>query len=324
VILLPDPAHGLDLYREMLRIRRFEERCVELYSQALIRGFMHLYIGEEAVAVGVLATLTPDDNVVATYREHGHALARGIPANSIMAEMFGKVEGCSGGRGGSMHLFDAGARFYGGNAIVGGGLPVAVGLALADRMQGRPAVTVCFFGEGAVAEGEFHESINLAALWDLPVVFCCENNRYAMGTSLERSESDVDLTAKAASYEVPALTVDGMDVFAVEAAARGAVGAARDGGPQFLELQTYRFRAHSMYDPERYREKSEVDAWRARDPLTLCEQRLRDLGAFDDATRDRLEAAVAGEIEAAIAFAEAGTLEPVADLTRHVYRDAAP
>ena len=324
MILLPDPAHGLDLYREMLRIRRFEERCVELYSQALIRGFMHLYIGEEAVAVGVLATLTPDDNVVATYREHGHALARGIPANSIMAEMFGKVEGCSGGRGGSMHLFDAGARFYGGNAIVGGGLPVAVGLALADRMQGRPAVTVCFFGEGAVAEGEFHESINLAALWDLPVVFCCENNRYAMGTSLERSESDVDLTAKAASYEVPALTVDGMDVFAVEAAARGAVGAARDGGPQFLELQTYRFRAHSMYDPERYREKSEVDAWRARDPLTLCEQRLRDLGAFDDATRDRLEAAVAGEIEAAIAFAEAGTLEPVADLTRHVYRDAAP
>ena len=324
MILLPDPAHGLDLYREMLRIRRFEERCVELYSQALIRGFMHLYIGEEAVAVGVLATLTPDDNVVATYREHGHALARGIPANSIMAEMFGKVEGCSGGRGGSMHLFDAGARFYGGNAIVGGGLPVAVGLALADRMQGRPAVTVCFFGEGAVAEGEFHESINLAALWDLPVVFCCENNRYAMGTSLERSESDVDLTAKAASYEVPALTVDGMDVFAVEAAARGAVGAARDGGPQFLELQTYRFRAHSMYDPERYREKSEVDAWRARDPLTLCEQRLRELGAFDDATRDRLEAAVAVEIEAAIAFAEAGTLEPVADLTRHVYRDAAP
>ncbi|MFA5885444.1 MAG: pyruvate dehydrogenase (acetyl-transferring) E1 component subunit alpha [Acidimicrobiia bacterium] len=305
----------------MLRIRRFEERCVELYSQTLIRGFLHLYVGEEAVAVGVLATLTGDDNVVATYREHGHALARGIPAGAIMAEMFGKVEGCSGGRGGSMHLFDATARFFGGNAIVGGGLPVAVGLALADRMQDRPAVTACFFGEGAVAEGEFHESLNLAAVWDLPVVFCCENNRYAMGTALERSESDTDLAAKAASYEMPAAVVDGMDVFAVEDAARAAVAAARDGGPQFLELQTYRFRAHSMYDPERYREKSEVDAWRARDPLTLCEQRLRELDAFDDVTRDRFEAEVAAEIDAAIAFAEAGTLEPVADLTRHVYRD---
>jgi pyruvate dehydrogenase E1 component alpha subunit len=321
VTRVPDPAHGRDLYREMLRIRRFEERCVELYSQTLIRGFLHLYVGEEAVAVGVLATLTGDDNVVATYREHGHALARGIPAGAIMAEMFGKVEGCSGGRGGSMHLFDATARFFGGNAIVGGGLPVAVGLALADRMQDRPAVTACFFGEGAVAEGEFHESLNLAAVWDLPVVFCCENNRYAMGTALERSESDTDLAAKAASYEMPAAVVDGMDVFAVEDAARAAVAAARDGGPQFLELQTYRFRAHSMYDPERYREKSEVDAWRARDPLTLCEQRLRELDAFDDVTRDRFEAEVAAEIDAAIAFAEAGTLEPVADLTRHVYRD---
>jgi pyruvate dehydrogenase E1 component alpha subunit len=319
-----DPAHGLDLYREMLRIRRFEERCVELYSETSIRGFLHLYIGEEAVAVGVLATLTADDNVVATYREHGHALARGIPARSIMAEMFGKVEGCSGGRGGSMHLFDADARFFGGNAIVGGGLPVAVGLALADRMQGRPAVTVCFFGEGAVAEGEFHESLNLAAVWDLPVVFCCENNRYAMGTALERSESDTDLTAKAASYEVPATAVDGMDVFAAEAAARRAVAAARDDGPQFLEMQTYRFRAHSMYDPERYRDKAEVDAWRERDPLVLCEQRLREVGAFDDAVRDRLEAEVAAEIEAAVAFADAGTLEPVSDLYRHVYRDLTP
>ena len=322
--MLPDPGHGLHLYHEMLRIRRFEERCVELYSQTLIRGFLHLYIGEEAVAVGVLDGLTADDSVVATYREHGHALARGIPATSIMAEMFGKVEGCSGGRGGSMHLFDVTARFYGGNAIVGGGLPVAVGLALADRMQGRRAVTACFFGEGAVAEGEFHESINLAAVWDLPVVFCCENNRYAMGTALDRSESEVDLTAKAASYGVPAAAVDGMDVFAVEAAAQAAIAVARDAGPQFLELQTYRYRAHSMYDPERYREKAEVDAWRARDPLLLCEERLREMDAFDDATHDRLEAEVAAEIDAAIEFAHAGGLEPVENLTRHVYREPAP
>ena len=312
---------GLARYREMLRIRRFEERCVELYSETEIRGFLHLYIGEEAVAVGVLATLTPADNVVATYREHGHALARGVAADAIMAEMFGRAEGCSGGRGGSMHLFDANTHFYGGNAIVGGGLPVAVGLALADRMQGRDAVTVCFFGEGAVAEGEFHESMNLAALWNLPVVFCCENNLYAMGTALERSESETDLTVKAASYEVPADVVDGMDVFAVEDATRAAVTAARAGGPQFLEYHTYRFRAHSMYDPEYYRDKAEVEAWRARDPLVLTEERLHALGAFDDATRDRIEIEVAAEIDAAVAFARAGTLEPVEHLTRHVYRE---
>ena len=177
------------LLRQMLRIRRFEEKCVELYSAAKIRGFLHLYIGEEAVAVGAMQALEADDAIVATYREHGHALARGVSAASIMAEIYGKVEGCSRGRGGSMHIFDAATRFYGGNAIVGGGLPLAVGLALADKMQGRNRVTACFFGEGAVAEGEFHESMNLAALWNLPVLFCCENNLYAMGTALERSES---------------------------------------------------------------------------------------------------------------------------------------
>jgi pyruvate dehydrogenase E1 component alpha subunit len=194
-----DAEHGRDLYREMVRIRRFEERCVQLYSASEIRGFMHLYIGEEAVAVGVMQTLGPGDAIVSTYREHGHALARGISAASIMAEMFGRLEGCSRGRGGSMHLFDVAKRFYGGNAIVGGGLPIAVGLALADRLRGSDAVTACFFGEGAVAEGEFHECLNLAALWQLPVLFCCENNLYAMGTALARSESETDLALKASS-----------------------------------------------------------------------------------------------------------------------------
>ncbi len=264
---LADAGHAQELYREMLRIRRFEERCVELYSATKIRGFLHLYIGEEAVAVGVMQALTPDDAVVATYREHGHALARGVSASSIMAEMFGKVEGCSRGRGGSMHLFDVGSRFYGGNAIVGAGLPIAVGLALADHLQGRHRVTACFFGEGAVAEGEFHESLNLAALWNLPVLFCCENNLYAMGTALERSESETDLALKAASYEMPAWSVDGMDVLAVEDAARRAADAVRGGGgPHFLEFRTYRFRPHSMYDPELYREKAEVEAWKATGP----------------------------------------------------------
>ena len=192
-----DPDRVVGLLRQMLRVRRLEERCVELYSAAKIRGFLHVYIGEEAVAAGVMSALEPDDAVVATYREHGHALLRGVRAEAIMAEMFGRVEGCCRGRGGSMHLFDAGTRFYGGNAIVAGGLPLAVGLALADKMTGRDRVTVCFFGEGAMAEGEFHESMNLAALWDLPVLFCCENNLYAMGTALERSESQTDLALKA-------------------------------------------------------------------------------------------------------------------------------
>ena len=232
---------ALALLAGMLRIRRFEETCAELYTAEKIRGFLHLYIGEEAIAVGALDALAPDDAVVATYREHGHALARGIAMDRIMAEMYGKQSGCSRGRGGSMHIYDAATRFYGGNAIVGVGLPLAVGLALADRMQGRDAVTACFFGEGAVAEGEFHESANLAALWKLPVLFVCENNRYAMGTALDRSESQTDLHVKAASYAMGSEVVDGMDVVAVEAAARRAVDAMRSGGgPHFLECRTYR------------------------------------------------------------------------------------
>jgi pyruvate dehydrogenase E1 component alpha subunit len=323
------PVLGADdarhLYREMLRIRRFEERSIELYSGAKIRGFLHLYIGEEAVAVGVMQSLTPEDAVVATYREHGHALARGVSAASIMAEMFGKVEGCSGGRGGSMHLFDAATRFYGGNAIVGGGLPLAVGLALADKLQGNARVTACFFGEGAVAEGEFHESLNLAALWNLPVLFCCENNLYAMGTALERSESETDLTLKAASYEIPAWSVDGMDVLEVEDAARRAADAVRSGGgPYFIEFRTYRFRAHSMYDPELYRDRSEVEVWKQRDPLTRWEQQLRERAVLDDASVAETEEAVRAEIDAAVAFAENGTFEAVEDLARYVYHEATP
>ena len=317
-----DRDHGLHLLRELIRIRRFEERCVELYSAAAIRGFMHLYIGEEAVAVGVMQALTADDAVVATYREHGHALVRGLPATVVMAEMYGKLEGASRGRGGSMHIFDAGRRFYGGNAIVGGGLPVAAGLALADRMQGKERVTACFFGEGAVAEGEFHETMNLAALWRLPALFCCENNLYAMGTALRRSESETNLAYKAASYRMPAWAVDGMDVVAIEDAARRAVTEIRaGGGPVFLELRTYRFRAHSMYDPERYRTKEEVEAWRERDPLTLFPRYLDDAGLLAAGDVDGIEAEVKAEIDAAVAFAEAGALEPVEDLTRFVYSE---
>jgi pyruvate dehydrogenase E1 component alpha subunit len=312
-------AHGLHLLSQMLRVRRFEEKCVELYSAAKIRGFMHLYIGEEAVAAGVMDALGPDDAIVATYREHGHALVRGVSAGAIMAEMYGKREGCSRGRGGSMHLFDAATRFYGGNAIVGGGLPLALGLALADKMQGRERVTACFFGDGAVAEGEFHESMNLAALWRLPVLFCCENNLYAMGTAIERYESETQLSLKAASYEMPAWSVDGMDVIAVEDAARKAVAEVRGGMPCFLELRTYRFRSHSMYDPDLYRSKEEIDRWKEHDPIASLTRALQDADMLSDDDLAGLERAVAQEIEDAIAFAEAGTLEPVEDLERFVY-----
>jgi pyruvate dehydrogenase E1 component alpha subunit len=318
-----DRAEGLALLEAMIRVRRLEERSAELYTETKIRGFLHLYIGEEAVAAGVMPALAGDDAVVATYREHGHALLRGVPMRAIMAEMYGKQEGCSRGRGGSMHLFDAAHRFYGGNAIVGGGLPLAVGLGLADRLQGRPRVTACFFGEGAVAEGEFHESLNLAALWGLPVLFVCENNLYAMGTRLERWSAEVDLGARARSYRIEAEAVDGMDAIAVAAAARRAVAAVREAGPRFLEMKTYRFRPHSMFDPELYRDKDEVAAWRARDPIPALAGRLRERGWLADGELAAIERRAAAEIDDAVGFAEAGTWEPVADLTRDVYAERA-
>ena len=305
--------------RQMLLIRRFEEKSAELYTAEKIRGFLHLYIGEEAVAVGVMAALTAEDAVVATYREHGQALARGMNAANIMAEMYGKVEGCCRGRGGSMHLFDADRRFYGGNAIVAGGLPLAVGLALADRMQARAGVTACFFGDGAVAEGDFHEALNLAALWQLPVLFVCENNLYAMGTALRYTQASQDIAAKGAAYNMAAAAVDGMDVQAVEAATRGAVDRIRAGaGPFLLECRTYRFRPHSMFDSELYRTKDEVAEWRERDPIEQLAGRMTAAGLLDEAGRAALEAEVTAEVEAAVAFAEAGTWEPVEELTRFV------
>jgi len=311
--------HSLHLLREMLRVRRFEEKCAELYTQEKIRGFLHLCIGEEAISVGIMQALAAGDAVVATYREHGQALARGVSMNAVMAEMYGKQEGASRGRGGSMHIFDAATRFYGGNAIVGGGLPLAVGLGLADRMQRRARVNACFFGDGAVAEGEFHESLNLAALWKLPVLFVCENNLYAMGTALELTESETDIRRKAESYRITSEAVDGMDVVAVEAAARRAVAAIRDGkGPYFLECRTYRFRAHSMFDAQLYRTKEEVEAWRAKDPIARFGGWLTQAGVLHAADLAAMESAVAAEVAASVAFAEAGTWEPLEGLTRDV------
>ena len=313
--------HRLELLRQMLRIRRFEERCAELYSATKIRGFLHLYVGEEAVATGVIGALRPDEPIVSTYREHGHALAR-VPMDAVMAEMYGRTNGCSRGRGGSMHLFDADRHFYGGNAIVGGGIPLAVGLGLADAMRGSHRVTTCFFGDGAFAEGEFHESVNLATLWQLPVLFACENNHYAMGTALARTHGQTDLALRAASYGLPAWPVDGMDVLAVEDAAHRAVEIIRaGGGPVFLELRTYRFRAHSMYDPDRYRDKAEIEEWKQRDPIDALVARMRTDGELGDGDLEAIEREVADELARAEEAAEAGPWEPVTDLTRFVYSE---
>ncbi len=321
---LPPREHVLDLLADMLRIRQFEDRAAALYGAGAIRGFMHLYNGEEAIAVGVMRALTPEDAIVSTYREHGHAIARGVSMNALMAELFGKVTGCSRGRGGSMHFFDAATRFFGGNAIVGGGLPLAVGLALADRMQRRSAVTVCFFGEGAVAEGAFHESLNLAALWRLPVLFVCENNRYAMGTALQRSESETDIHAKAASYRIESTAVDGMDVLAIEEAARQAVDHSRRGqGPTFLECRSYRLRAHSMFDTELYRDKAEVEEWRGRGPLITFTRRMKAAGLMTEEDFLRLRDAADAEVAAAVQFAESSPWEDLGDLERFVCAEPA-
>jgi pyruvate dehydrogenase E1 component alpha subunit len=312
--------HVQELLRQMMRVRMFEDKCAELYTQEKIRGFLHLYDGEEAIATGIIPVLQPEDRIVATYREHGHALLRGIPMKAVMAEMYGKAEGCSGGRGGSMHLFDAATNFFGGNAIVGGGLPLAVGLGLADRMREETHVTACFFGEGAVAEGEYHESMNLAALWGLPVLFVCENNRYAMGTALDRSESETDIHAKAAIYRIASEAVDGMDVIAVEAAARRAIHAVRETGkPYFLECRTFRFRAHSMFDAQLYRTKEEVEDWRKRGPILRFQTWLLENKMIHEEDIAAIETSIHAEIDEAVAFAEAGHWEPVDTLTHHVY-----
>ncbi|MFZ2100103.1 MAG: pyruvate dehydrogenase (acetyl-transferring) E1 component subunit alpha, partial [Oricola sp.] len=317
--------HVLDLLSRMIRVRHFEDKCAELYTQQKIRGFLHLYDGEEAVAAGVIPLLTPEDRLVATYREHGHALVRGVPMAEIMAEMFGKSNGCAGGRGGSMHLFSKQANFYGGNAIVGGGLPLAVGLGLGDKMSREKRVTACFFGEGAVAEGEFHESLNLASLWNLPVLFVCENNGYAMGTALEFTEAQMDIHEKALGYNIISEAVDGMDVVAVEAAARRALDAIRETGkPYFLECRTYRFRAHSMFDAQLYRSKEEVAAWREKGPIVRFQGWLEENGLIEHGDVDGIIADAEAEIAEAVAFAEAGGWEPLEDLTRHVMAEERP
>lgn len=317
--------HVLELLHAMVRVRKFEDKCAELYTQEKIRGFLHLYDGEEAIAAGVIPLLTERDSIVATYREHGHALICGVPMNRIMAEMYGKATGCSGGRGGSMHLFDSETNFLGGNAIVGGGLPLAGGVALAERMRETGGVCACFFGEGAVAEGEFHETMNLAQLWQVPALFVCENNGYAMGTALARSEAETSIHLKAAGYGMTSEVVDGMNVVAVEGAARRALAAIREEArPYFLECRTYRFRAHSMFDAQLYRDKAEVEEWRLKGPIVRFRDWALEAGLIHDADLTELEKQIDDEIAEAVAFAEKSEWEPLSDLARHVVAETRP
>jgi pyruvate dehydrogenase E1 component alpha subunit len=321
------PAKEADALRKMLRdmllIRRFEEKSGEAYALGKIGGFCHLYIGQEAVAVGTMAALRPDDYVLTSYREHGQALARGMASRAVMAELFGKATGCSGGKGGSMHLFDVSKNFLGGHAIVGGHIPLVTGVAFAIKYREGDQVAVAFFGEAAVNNGAFHEALNMAALWRLPAIFICENNRYGMGTALERASAIYDVAQRACSYDMPAEVVDGMDVLAVRDAVARAAHRARDRyTPTLLEIRTYRFMGHSMSDPihGHYRTKDEVDEMRARDPILTFAEKLRADGILDEERWQAMEADVVDEVDDAIRFADESPEPGPEALTADVYR----
>jgi pyruvate dehydrogenase E1 component subunit alpha len=312
------------MLRQMLLIRRFEEKAAEAYALGKIGGFCHLYIGQEAVAVGSLAALRDDDYVISSYREHGQALARGVPATAVMAELYGKATGCSKGKGGSMHLFDAGRRFLGGHGIVGGHIPLAAGIGFAIRYKDGDQVCICYFGEAAVNIGAFHEALNMASVYKLPVIFCCENNRYGMGTAFERVAAVTDVVEHACSYDMAAEVVDGMDALAVYAATeRAAERARKDGHPTLLEVRTYRFMGHSMSDPLHgvYRTKEEVEEQRKRDPIAQLAHKLKDEGALDDAALDALDAEARAQTDEAARFAEQSPDPDPAELITHVLAD---
>ncbi len=312
------------MLRQMLLIRHFEEKAAEAYALGKIGGFCHLYIGQEAVAVGSLAALRDDDYVISSYREHGQALVRGISAGAVMAELFGKATGCSKGKGGSMHLFDAEKRFMGGHGIVGGHIPLGAGIGFAIKYKSGNQVCICYFGEAAVNIGAFHETLNMASVYHLPVIFCCENNRYGMGTAFERVAAVTDVAEHACSYDMAAEFVNGMDALAVYAATQRAVERARKGGhPTLLEVRTYRFMGHSMSDPLHgvYRTKDEVEEQKKRDPISQLALKLKEDGALDQAGLDALDAEVRAEVEEAVKFADASPDPDPGELTTHVVAD---
>jgi pyruvate dehydrogenase E1 component alpha subunit len=322
----PPPPSELQvtMLRRMLLIRRFEEKTAEAYALGKIGGFCHLYIGQEAVAVGSLSALRDDDYAISSYREHGQALVRGIPPGAVMAELFGKATGCSKGKGGSMHLFDAGRRFMGGHGIVGGHIPLAAGIAFAVKYQGGDQVCVCFFGEAAVNIGAFHEALNMASVWKVPVIFVCENNRYGMGTAFERVAAVTDVVEHACSYDMAAEMVDGMNVLTVYEATRRAVERARKGGhPTLLEVRTYRYMGHSMSDPLHgvYRTKDEVEEQKRKDPITQLAEKLKEEKVIDQSALDAMDGEIHAVVEAAVKFADDSPDPDPAELFTDVLAD---
>jgi len=321
-LLTMDEAQLLELYRGMVLIRWFEEKTAEMYARGKITGFCHLYAGEEAVAVGAISALYDKDYVISTYREHGHCLAKGASPRVVMAELFGKATGISGGRGGSMHLFDPNLRFMGGYAIVGSGLPLAAGLGLSIAYKEEPEVVCCFFGDGALAQGAFHESLNLASLWKLPVVFICENNFYGMGTLVQNAICREELYRFAEPYKMPGVRVDGMDVLDVYSAVTESAARAREGdGPSLIEAVTYRFRGHSMSDPAEYRPRGEERIWQQRDPIKALRRKMLNDRRTSEARLDEVEHEVAAVIEDAVKFAEESPEPSLDELSKHVYTD---
>ncbi|NDJ36096.1 MAG: pyruvate dehydrogenase (acetyl-transferring) E1 component subunit alpha [Chloroflexi bacterium] len=310
----------IEAYRLMMTVRRFEERCAQLYSEGDIGGFLHLYIGQEAIAAALRFAVPEDDNVITAYRDHGVAIARGLPIEKLMAEMLGKVTGVSKGKGGSMHLADVDRRYWGGYAVVGGHLPLAAGLALADQYRGDDRITVCLMGDGSTNIGYFHEALNLAGVWDLPVVWVIENNEYGMGTSVSRASANPDLSARATAYGMPGKKVDGDDVQATYDAMAEAVEHVRSGnGPILLEAMTYRFRGHSMGDPERYREKDEVSKQEEQDPIKLWGNHLINEGVVNSDRLDEIEKGAEKAVDEAVRFARESPLPSPEELYTDVY-----
>jgi pyruvate dehydrogenase E1 component alpha subunit len=309
----------IEMYKKMLEIRKFEEKVYDLFTQNLIPGTMHLYMGEEAVAVGVCAALTPNDFITSTHRGHGHCIAKGASLKKMMAEIFGKKTGYCKGKGGSMHITDKNIGMLGANAVVGGAIPIAVGAGLSCKLKYPERVTVCFFGDGASNQGTFHEGINMASVWDLPVVFVCENNLYAMGTRQSMVMNIEDISQRAAGYGIPGVTVDGNDVMAVYEEAQKAVARARNGeGPTLLECKTYRHKGHSRFDPAKYRPQEEVAEWMARDPVESFREKLLDKGIPEEFLH-KIESTVEAEIEEAVEFAQESPLPEPEDALKDVW-----
>jgi pyruvate dehydrogenase E1 component alpha subunit len=310
-------------YEQMQLIRRFEEKCAQLYGQQKIKGFCHLYIGQEAVVAGTYSVIRSDDSVITAYRDHGHALACGIAPGPVMAELFGKITGCSKGKGGSMHMFSKQFRNFGGHGIVGGQIPLGAGIAFAEQYKGTDAVNVCYMGDGAVRQGALHETFNMAMLWKLPVVFVVENNYYAMGTSLERTTNLLDIYKMGIAYDMPSKWVDGMSCEAVHEAMHEAVDRARRGdGPTFLEIRTYRYRGHSMSDPAKYRTKEEVEDYRSRDPIAEVRATILTKKYAKEADLDAIDAAIETAVTEAVEFAEQSPWPEVHELFTDVYQQS--